>query len=141
MIGTTDRRSGIMAAMTLVGFLMLAAMPLSAAESAPSNARRPGNDEELQYWLENMVRHHRFTTAEVSGATGMSASEITQALARFDMFHRRPVRPSRSGGLVPPLLRRPEWGRARRGRAWSRGHPARRPRPGRGLRPGGQGPR
>jgi hypothetical protein len=55
----------------------------AGAEPAPSNARRPGSDEELRYWLENMVRHHRFTIAEVSEATGISAEEVAAALARF----------------------------------------------------------
>jgi hypothetical protein len=103
MIGTTDRPRGIMAAMTLAGFLALAATPHSAAESTPSNARRPGNDEELKYWLENMVRHHHFTTDEASAATGMSAGEVTQALVRFDLTNgRRPLRPPAAPLLVLP---------------------------------------
>jgi hypothetical protein len=79
---------------------LLSLLALSAAEPSPSNARRPGNDDELRYWLENMVRHHRFTTAEVSEATGMSTDEVSSAIARFDIAGgRRPLRPP-----VAPLL-------------------------------------
>jgi hypothetical protein len=49
----------------------------------PDNSRRPTDDADLKYWLENMVWHHNFTTAEVSAATGMSAAEVTAAQKRF----------------------------------------------------------
>ena len=79
--------------------LLVAPSP-GGAESPPSNARRPGSDEELRYWLENMVRHHRFTIAEVIEATGMTSNEVTAAIARFDISGgRRPLRPP-----VAPLL-------------------------------------
>ncbi|MCH8891446.1 MAG: FAD-dependent oxidoreductase, partial [Myxococcales bacterium] len=38
------------------------------ARAEPANARRPKDESELRYWLENMVRYHRFTPAEVSAA-------------------------------------------------------------------------
>ena len=58
------------------------------------NFRRPGDDVALRSWLENMVWYHRFTTAEVSAATGMSAEEVTAALAKFNI--RRETKPKRT---------------------------------------------
>ncbi|HMJ64074.1 MAG TPA: hypothetical protein VK615_01895, partial [Candidatus Binatia bacterium] len=48
-----------------------------------SNARPPRDDEELRFWLENMIWHHRFTTEEVSLATGLSADAVTRAQQRL----------------------------------------------------------
>jgi hypothetical protein len=94
-------RSAIVVFAALVCLLALRPAVLVAAEPAPSNARRPANDGELQYWLESMVRHHRFTIAEVTEATGMSTNEVAAALSRFDIVGgRRPLRPP----VAPPLV-------------------------------------
>ena len=45
---------------------------------APNNARKPTGEEDLHYWLENMV-HHRFTRYEMAAALGQSADEVTIA--------------------------------------------------------------
>ena len=71
-----------------------------SAGEAPVNSRQPTTDAELKYWLENMVRHHRFTTAEVTAATGLSADEISAALKKFGIAPER--RPKRAAGA--PLL-------------------------------------
>lgn len=56
--------------------------------------RRPANEDELRFWLENMIVFHRFTPAEVSAATGLTLDEIDQASRRFDLTGRRvPSRP------------------------------------------------
>jgi hypothetical protein len=68
---------------TITGLLLLTVAPGLAANSVSSNARRPGSDDELRYWLENMLRHHRFTMAEAGEATGLTTNEIASALARF----------------------------------------------------------
>ena len=49
------------------------------------NFRHPQDDATLRSWLENMIWYHRLTTAEVSAATGLSAEEITAALAKFNI--------------------------------------------------------
>jgi hypothetical protein len=47
--------------------------------------RRPANDEELKYWLKNMVWYHHFTNAEISAATGLTKEEIFTAMEKFDI--------------------------------------------------------
>lgn len=54
-----------------------------AAAVSRHNVRPAANDQELRMWLENMVWHHRYTTAEVSTATGMTSAEVTAALSKF----------------------------------------------------------
>jgi len=62
----------------------------AAAMSIDQNAdvRRPANDADLSYWLENMVVFHHFTTKEVRAATGLSANEISTALRKFDLVNK-----------------------------------------------------
>ena len=63
---------------------LLALVNLSfAALPERSNVRRPQNEADLRFWLENMVWYHRFNTAEIKAATGLSDDEINAALARF----------------------------------------------------------
>lgn len=56
-----------------------------AEGTSRDNFRRPKDDAELRFWLENMVWYHRFTTAEVSAATGLSGEEVEAALKKFDI--------------------------------------------------------
>lgn len=74
-----------------------------AAESGVPNSRRPANDDELRYWLQNMVWHHRFSVAEIREATGLSESEIAAAIKRFDIrVETKPRREKDSPPLVLP---------------------------------------
>ena len=74
-------------------FLPLIFLPSTfAADPEPSNFRRPANETELRFWLENMVLHHRFTAAEITAATGLNAAEIDAAMKKFDL--RRDQRPT-----------------------------------------------
>jgi len=67
------------------------------------NARRPANDKELKYWLENMVWYHRFSTEEVRAATGLTEVGIQAALAKFNIRpHGRPAREPNAPLLVLP---------------------------------------
>jgi len=63
-------------------------------------ARRPGTENELRGWLENMVWHHRFTEAEICAATGMAGAEVREALERFKIS--AATKPTRAA--VAPLL-------------------------------------
>ena len=56
-------------AMALI-FSMIAATPFFAQEKGEeANFRKPKDDADLRYWLENMVWHHNFTPAEIRLAT------------------------------------------------------------------------
>ena len=64
------------------------------------NARRPGDSADTEYWLENMISYHRFTTDEVCAATGLTADEVVRAQKRLGIRpDSRPV-----GGEGTPLL-------------------------------------
>src|SRR5213592_4081949 len=80
---------------------LLALVNLSfAVEFEGSQFRPPKSDTDLRFWLENMVWHHRFSTAEIRAATGMSDGAIAAALAKFEV--RTDNRPSRLASA--PLL-------------------------------------
>ncbi|HET6328464.1 MAG TPA: polysaccharide deacetylase family protein [Planctomycetaceae bacterium] len=64
------------------------------------NARPPKDEADLRHWLENMVRYHHFTTAEMRAATGLSSEAIDAAVARFAI--RAETKPARSSDA--PLL-------------------------------------
>jgi peptidoglycan/xylan/chitin deacetylase (PgdA/CDA1 family) len=49
------------------------------------NFRRPQSDEELRYWLENMLLDHGFSKFEVSTATGLSIEEVAAAVDRLSI--------------------------------------------------------
>lgn len=52
--------------------------------------RRPGSDEDLRGWLDNMLVQHRFTVSEVSLATGLTPHEATAAAQRLGVTILRP---------------------------------------------------
>jgi len=64
--------------------------------------RRPANDSDLRYWLDNMVCYHRFSNEEITAATGFSEREI-EAKRRFDIRPgNRPERSANAPVLVLP---------------------------------------
>jgi hypothetical protein len=76
---------------------------LAAADVAIENARRPKDDADLRFWLENMAWHHRFTTDEIRSATGLSDEEIAAALRRLEIRpEMKPVRPRDAPILILP---------------------------------------
>jgi hypothetical protein len=66
-----------------VAFVLLAVCVGSQRADAAANARLPRNDDELRFWLENMLWHHGFTTQEVSEATSLSPQQIDDARKRL----------------------------------------------------------
>ncbi len=91
--------------LNLLALCLIGQAPIpSAAEAADSaNQRRPANDDELRYWLENMVWYHRFTTGEIATATGLSPEEVEAALKRFKISAgTRPARAADAKLLVLP---------------------------------------
>lgn len=93
----------IQASLIWVLWLAVAAdLPQPSPAAAPGEARRPQSEAELRFWLENMIWFHRFTTEEITAATGLSADEIAQARARFGISdENRPHR--REGDLLRVL--------------------------------------
>jgi hypothetical protein len=76
--------------------------PANEDDSDGGNARRPRSDDDKRYWLENMIRYHRFTTHEVSAATGLTAAEIEAAIKQFQIGTAPPRRASTDPILVLP---------------------------------------
>jgi len=59
------------------------------------NSRKPANDGDLRYWLQNMVWYHRFAEAEIEAAIGLTRPEISAALKRFNITpSSRPTQPA-----------------------------------------------
>ena len=54
-------------------------------KTSRENFRRPANEQDTKYWLQNMISHHQFSTSEVRAATGMSSDEINAAVAKFNI--------------------------------------------------------
>jgi hypothetical protein len=69
----------------LVCWSMTAVLSLSAVRAEDSNARRPANDDELRFWIDNMLVQHQFSLAEASAATGLTVEEIAAATNRLGM--------------------------------------------------------
>jgi hypothetical protein len=83
------------------GLLLGSNLLLAAPE--PLNSRRPRNDADLRYWLENMVGYHHFRLLEITAATGLSSDEIISALARFEIgTNNKPKRSADAPLLVLP---------------------------------------
>ena len=84
LAGTGDRATRLLAqANSKVSDKAAAKAGSQTGNGAAQQARAPKSPDELRMWLENMVRHHRFTIEEVRSATGLSASEIEEALRQF----------------------------------------------------------
>lgn len=62
--------------------------------------RPPTDDDDLRYWLGNMIWHHRFADEEITAATGLDALQIAAACERLGIVPQ--ARPPRSAAA--PLL-------------------------------------
>ena len=88
-----DRRAMLASAVPItLGSLALGSISLRTTQEKRAEARPPRDDDDLCYWLENMVEAHQFTVAEVQAATGLGSDAIDAALKRFG------IRP----GQIPP---------------------------------------
>jgi hypothetical protein len=68
-----------------------------------ANAREPKDDDELRYWLSNMVWHHQFSKSEIAAATGLSKAQVAAGLKKFDISAAtKPRRPVGAPLLVLP---------------------------------------
>ena len=100
---TTMQMTSCTKTLRIVLMVFATALSLISAEPATPNFRKPTSDDDLRYWLENMVWHHRFTIEEISAATGLDATAISAALRRFDISPA--TRPKRAPNA--PLLMLP----------------------------------
>ena len=64
------------------------------------NFRRPANDDEMRYWLKNMIWYHRFTNAEIAAATGLTNNEIVTAMEKFNIRPDNRIEPDEELPLV-----------------------------------------
>ena len=79
---------------------ILLAATLAVATPSPAEPRPAKSEADLEFWLHNMVWHHRFTTKEIHKTTGLSEEAITAALEKFKISAE--TRPKR--GVNDPLL-------------------------------------
>jgi len=72
---------------SLLGWLVLAMgwIHVAVAEPQAQTARPPQGVADQAEWLENMIRFHRYTAAEVRAATGLSDEVIAAALKQWGM--------------------------------------------------------
>ncbi|MCE9552993.1 MAG: hypothetical protein K8T91_06400, partial [Planctomycetes bacterium] len=108
-LGQVERRPRIVAALVCAILLVMThCLALCLADTPKPNIHRitprpPRDEADLQRWLENMVWHHGFSTAEVTAATGLAESEVEAALKRLKIRpEERPVQPARAPLLVLP---------------------------------------
>ncbi|MBI4327576.1 MAG: hypothetical protein HY674_20270 [Chloroflexi bacterium] len=84
-------------------FNLVLMLGLCAAASEIPNFRKPRDEADLRFWLQNMVWHHQFSRSEIREATGLSDEEIAAALAKFNITAAsRPKRPAGAPLLVLP---------------------------------------
>lgn len=99
-------RIATLAFLTIAAVVPTAEQPRAgepASVETPRNRRRPKDDADLRYWLENMIWHHRFSSEEITAATGLSKEEIAAAVAKFNVRPlTKPARPADAPLLVLP---------------------------------------
>jgi hypothetical protein len=72
-------------------------------KSSRDNFRRPESDDDLRFWLSNMLGEHGFTLFEASAATGLSTSELETAVNRLSITTRAPKRSADSPAVLKVL--------------------------------------
>ncbi len=84
--------------------LFLAMIFLSAAATvanAQVNSRKPANDAELKYWLNNMLLAHQYSNEEIQAATGLSETEILDAMKRFGISRQKNTKQNMTLKILP----------------------------------------
>lgn len=77
--------AGTLQALVLMFCIIAPTTVIAGDKTEASNFRRPADDGELRYWLENMIWYHNFTNAEITAATGLTNREIAAAKKKFDI--------------------------------------------------------
>ncbi len=69
----------------ILAVLVIAACLCPTCLGQPGQLRPVHGDDELKFWLENMVVHHHYTPDEVRQVTGIEPEELQAHLDRFDL--------------------------------------------------------
>jgi hypothetical protein len=95
-----------------VGLVLFGGTASAHAEDGATNSRRPVDEVELKYWLQNIVWYHRFSDDEACEALGLSSDELRSALDRFDIRRDNalPIPPGKVFVLPYPGGRHPRIG-------------------------------
>ena len=73
------------------------------AQDDPTNYRSSVDDQDLEYWLQNMVWYHQYNLDEIKAATGLEKSAIQSALKKFNITaENRPKRKAGDSLIVLP---------------------------------------
>jgi hypothetical protein len=84
-------------------WVTLLSLAAAASTQGEANVRKPKDDDDLRYWLGNMVWHHQYSEAEIAAATGLGKDEIGAALKKFNISAAtKPKRPAGAPLLVLP---------------------------------------
>lgn len=82
-------------------FLSLPHDPQSL-RAADGQTRPPASDQQLRFWLENMVWHHGYSESEICQVTGLTSEQLTARLRGFNISTaNRPARPTDRLLLLP----------------------------------------
>lgn len=79
--------------------ILFSLLTIAVRADADESGRRPANDADLRFWLENMLIQHGYSVSEVTAATGLSAAEVDAAVKRLAINLKKPSR-----GKDDPLL-------------------------------------
>ena len=74
---------------------------MTLATNAQDNFRKPANDDDLRYWLKNMVWDHQYSYEEIATATGLKKTEILAAMKRFEITQENRPIPSKGLRVLP----------------------------------------
>ncbi|MFN5741670.1 MAG: hypothetical protein ACK5A1_08825, partial [Planctomyces sp.] len=65
--------------MYAVLLILLFTLLCDSTAAADGQTRPSPSDQQLQFWLQNMVWHHRYSTAEICQVTGLSSAVALMA--------------------------------------------------------------
>lgn len=91
-------------ACALLCFATLTPAPAQAADPAPAatdvaDGRKPADEADLRYWLQNMIWDHLYSPAEASAATGMSEADVKDAMKRLNILPENAPSHAKDAGL------------------------------------------
>jgi hypothetical protein len=75
----------------MLSALLLIVAGLRAEDQGETVGRKPANEDELQFWLRNMISFHRYSLDEAAHANSMTTDETAAACRRFGIDVARPA--------------------------------------------------